>query len=185
MAAAQPATAQKPAAQTKKATVKMGSTSKPRLELDRKNLPKAISPDLHMMPEGHKTTRVEYWMKPTHSFSDLLEPEYWAFVAHRFQKPLDNAGTYAGSIIEVRPYDMRFYARLFVRAVLKTGLIVSVLEHTEVGLQELTSEAIEVIWDTTVQGYDIIRKSDREVVGRAKDFKTLDQVQAWADRMGI
>lgn len=154
----------------------------PKMDLNRKVDPKARESEITMQVDGHKCARVEFWLRPEHTLEDALRPEFWSQVAYKFQRPIAAEGNYAGSIIEVRYPDLTLYAELFVRAVQARGLLVDLLFKKEIGLQEIASDKFESRWDETKRGYDIIRMSDREIVGDAKDFPTKDAVQNWLDK---
>lgn len=56
-------------------------------------------------------------------FDDAMRPEFWAYVAPSLQRDkLRNVGDRTGSVIELRRQDNAFYAELYVRKVLQTGL---------------------------------------------------------------
>lgn len=154
----------------------------PVLNLRRSTTAKARESDITLQTDGHKCVHVEFWLKPEYSLEDALAPEFWSQVAYKFQRAISTEGNYAGSIIEVRTHDLTMYARLFVRAVQKRGLVVHLLDSHYIGLQELKSDRFEARWNAQAKGYDIIRKLDKEVIGQARDFQTKDQVQAWLDR---
>ncbi len=69
-----------------------------------------------------------------------------------------------------------------MRVVQKSGLKVQLLRSHEIGLQKVEGRGHEVRWDNSVKGFDLIRNSDREIVGRARDFSTKEAAQAWLDR---
>lgn len=153
-----------------------------KMDLDRVKLPKARDSELIMQPDGHRCAHVEFWLRPDLTLEDALEPEFWSQVAYKFTRPISSEGNYAGSIIELRAQDLSFYAELFVRVVSKTGLQVVLLRSHKIGLQKVVAPGYTVRWNAHACGYDLIRDSDRQLVGRAKDFPTKERAQAWLDR---
>lgn len=170
-----------PAPQAPAAATPLAPKVAPVLNLDRQRDPKGVPSDLTVSPDGRAYETMQYTLPIGHRFEDLLTPSYWSSAAYKM-KSITGVGTYAGSIIEVRARDLSFYGRLFVRDVSDRALVVEVLERHEIGLQELKSDKFEARWDDSQKGYDIIRKSDRAIVGYAKDFKTKDAVQSWIDK---
>ena len=154
----------------------------PKMNLNRMTMAKARDSELIMQPDGHRCARVEYWLKPEHTLEDTLKSEFWSQVAYKFYRPVLAEGDYAGTIIEIRTQDLSLYAELFVRVVRKSGLEVQLLTSYEIGLQNVVAPGYEVRWSDRVCGYDIIRNSDREIVGQAKDFRTKEAAQVWLDR---
>ena len=116
------------------------------------------------------------------SFEDTLKPEFWVHVAHILQKtPVTNEPDKAGAIIELRTIDHSFYAELYVRAVQEKGLIVSTLrEPVYFGPKAVSSETFDVKWNVGKRAYDIVRKSDREIVKGG--VPTKEAAQDWIDK---
>lgn len=157
--------------------------SKPDLKIDRKADPKAKESQLSMMTEGHACARVQYWLDPSVPIEETLKPGFWSAVAHKFMRPISTEGTYAGSIIEVRYTDMSMYAELFVRVVHKSALVVNLIGKPHYfGPKEVNAVGFDVRWNVGNQGFDIVRKSDREIVASSKDIKTREEAQAWIDK---
>jgi len=158
--------------------------STPKLDMDRTSAPKAKESQLSMMAEGHACARVQFWLDPKVDIKEALNPEFWSSVAYKFMRPISTEGTYAGSIIEVRYPDMSMYAELFVRVVQKSSLVVSLIGKPHYfGPREVVSQGFEVRWNVGKQGYDIVRKSDREIAADGAKIKTREEAQAWIDKM--
>jgi hypothetical protein len=116
---------------------------------------------------------------------DALKPEFWVNVAHRFARnPASGEPDKAGSIIELRTVDHAFYARLYVRAVQERSLVVDLIGEVQYfGPKALASAAYEARWDNAKHGFDIVRLSDREIVGDGSKLKTREQANAWIETM--
>src|SRR3990167_4368254 len=114
---------------------------------------------------------------------DALKPEFWVNVAHKFSKqPVTGEPDKTGAIIELRTVDHAFYARLYVRAVQERALIVTLLEAPiYFGPKEVLSFSFSIRWNVGKRGYDIIRKSDNQIVAGGEKIKTKDDAQAWID----
>lgn len=115
------------------------------------------------------------------TFQDALKPEFWVQVCHLLRKnPVTNEPDKSGAIIEIRTVDHAFFAELYVRAVQEKGLVVAVLrEPVYFGQQEVKSDRFDVRWNVGARGYDVIRRSDKEVV--AKALSTKEEAQSWID----
>jgi len=116
---------------------------------------------------------------------DALKPEFWVHVTDMLQKtPVTNEPDKAGAIIELRTVDHAFYARVYVRAVQERGLIVQLLgEPVYFGPKEVKAASqFEVRWNVGKRGFDIIRKSDREIVGDGSKIPTKEAAQDWIDK---
>lgn len=116
------------------------------------------------------------------AFEDTLKPEFWVHIVHLLQKtPVTNEPDKAGAIIELRTIDHSFYAELYVRAVEEKGLIVSPLrEPVYFGPKAVSSNGFEAKWNVGKRAYDIIRKSDREIVKGG--VPTKEAAQDWIDK---
>ena len=115
---------------------------------------------------------------------DALKPEFWVHAADMLQKtPVTNEPDKAGAIIELRTVDHAFYARLYVRAAQERGLIVQLLgEPVYFGLKSVESASFETRWNVGKRGYDVIRKSDREIVVDGSKIPTKEAAQDWIDK---
>lgn len=123
---------------------------------------------------------VDVTMPIGHTVEDALRAEYWANHAHKMKRPTFSAGPdWSGTILHLRSDDHAFYAKLYVRAVKQASLIVSQIgDVTYFGPKEVKSKGYESRWNVGKQGWNIIRKSDREIVGFGK---TKEEVQLWID----
>jgi hypothetical protein len=117
------------------------------------------------------------------TFEDTLKPEFWVNVAHLFHKqPHTNEPDKAGAVIEIRTEDHAFYAELYVRAVQERGFIVATLrEPVYFGPKKTAVPGFKTRWNVGARGYDIIRLSDKEIVGHAADFKVKEHALAWIE----
>jgi hypothetical protein len=112
---------------------------------------------------------------------DALRPEFWVHVVDQFKKnPFTNDPDRVGAIIELRSEDHAFFAEVYVRAVQERGMVVALIgEPTYFGPKEIKADGFEVRWNVGKRGFDIIRKSDREIVAGGDRIKTREQAQAW------
>ena len=144
--------------------------------------PKVLKPTALMGAEyayaTYAVTLPEGW-----TVEDALKPEFWVNVAHKFSKqPVTGEPDKTGAIIELRTVDHAFYARLYVRAVQERALIVTLLEAPiYFGPKEVLSFSFSIRWNVGKRGYDIIRKSDNQIVAGGEKIKTKDDAQAWID----
>ena len=119
------------------------------------------------------------------TLDDAMKPEFWVQVCHKLQREaVTNEPDKAGAIIRVRTRDHAFYAELYVRAVQERGLLVSVLrEPMYFGPREVPDTSqFEARWNVGKRGFDVIRKSDREIVADGAKIKTREMAQEWIDR---
>ena len=79
-----------------------------------------------------------------------------------------------------------------MRAVQKNSLVVSLLKSDQdgiawVGVQKKLDDTspFEVRWNVGKRGYDVLRKSDKQIVGEAARLKTKEQAFAWIDEMKV
>ena len=122
---------------------------------------------------------------------DALRPEFRVPVVHLFKPtPITGAGDATGSVIELRTEDHAFYAQLYVRAVQERGLVVELMAPDKAGVcyfgpkKVANGEAFETRWNVGKRGYDIIRKSDREIVGDGTKFPTKEMANDWIVKTG-
>ena len=119
------------------------------------------------------------------TLEDAFKPECWVQVCHLLQREAaTNTPDRAGAIIRLRTYDHAFYAELYVRAVQERGLLVGVLrEPVYFGPREVPDTTkFEARWNVGKRGFDIIRKSDREIVADGTKIKTREMAQEWIDK---
>jgi hypothetical protein len=119
-------------------------------------------------------------------FDDTLKPEFWANVAHILDRPQGtNDPVKTGTIIDIRTEDHAFFGQLYVRAVRKQALDVAVLrEPVYFGPQgDISDDGFDVRWNVGAKGFDIVRKGDGAIVGKASDFKKKEDAVAWIARM--
>lgn len=116
------------------------------------------------------------------TIDDVLSAEAWSEVAHLLDgNKMSNTQPQVGAIIEVRTQDHAFYAELYVRAVRKMALDVDVIQAKPLGpkAENPVSGDYKPRWNVGAGGYDIIRKSDGAIVGRASDFKLKEDALAY------
>ena len=118
-----------------------------------------------------------------------MQPEFWSHVCHMLQKqPVTNEPDRAGAIIELRTADHAFYAELYVRAVQDHGLVVELLGDIKTFGPKAVSgngkaSKFEIKWNVGKRGYDVIRVSDREIIGDGHKLKTKEMALAWVEEM--
>lgn len=146
----------------------------------------------------YKRALMRYRMPVGHTFEDLLKPDYWALVAHRFQgDKRSKAPDYAGSIIEVWSAEPDgFLAHLFVVAVRdqalsvicigpqkdsKTGLACPIDLTTggpySGGQQDEVIGSARIRWNVGARSYEVIRANDSQIV--ARNLKTRAEAELW------
>ena len=115
------------------------------------------------------------------AFEDALQQEYWVNVAHLFKSnPNTNSSDLAGSIIIVDSADRTFCGELYVRAVPDKGLVVGVYRKPVFfGPKGGANPLFDTRWNIGDRGWDIIRKSDNEIVGPAKKFPIKEDAVDW------
>lgn len=103
------------------------------------------------------------------AFEECLKPEFWSQVAYRFQaeQSFSNKRDWSGRIIEIYTEDNAFYAELYVRAVRKTDIIVSVVCEPIYFGEKTVSAGYDVRWNVGKRKFDILRLIDKEVVADA------------------
>ena len=129
--------------------------------------PKAKPSQLDLSPEGAKFVTVQYLMDNDHKLEDLFEPEYWAHVANKFEKPI-GGGDYTGSIIEVRKPDNTMFARFFIRQVQERALVLALMDVYWFGHRALKSKEYKDRWNPGARKFEVIRLSDGDVVFQSK-----------------
>lgn len=104
------------------------------------------------------------------NIKEMLDPEYWSHVSHKFQHP---GGTgkpdQRGAIIEVRSEDDAVYAELYVTAVQERGVKVEILREHKIGPKLVASAKYNIRWNPGIKEHEIVRMSDKEVVFSSKD----------------
>lgn len=116
-------------------------------------------------------------------FDEVLKPEFWANVANLFQKnPMTGDKEKSGAIIAIRAADHSFCGEVYVRAVRERDLIVGVYkEPVYFGIRALPANlGYETRWNVGKRKFDIIRNSDREIVGEAE---TKELAMDWIGKM--
>lgn len=154
--------------------------TKPEQEAPRKLMEKDFAADV-----AHAYWRCAITLPVGWSIADCLKPEFWQNVGHKFQKQaFTGEPEKTGAVIEVRTLDHAFYAELYVRAVRGGVLDVAVLrEPVYFGPKASEASGFEVRWNVGKRGFDIIRKSDREIVEDAGKFPTKELALKWIESM--
>ena len=119
------------------------------------------------------------------TIEDALKPEFWALNCHKLSSnQFTNTPDLAGAKIEVRTEDHAFYAELYVRVVQERGLDVSILrEPVYFGVKEIPdNDKFVARWNVGKRGFDIIRKSDREIVADGIKIKTREAANEWIEK---
>lgn len=134
-------------------------------------------------------------------FEEVFRPTFWANVVHVFKKDIiANNPDRSGAIIHLRTEDHAFYAKLYVRAVLRNGLIVQCIGPSFDpktgkacpvdlatgmpwgGMVDLDTDAFDLKWNSNRRGFDIIRKSDQQVVADGANFPTRELAVEWINK---
>jgi hypothetical protein len=134
-------------------------------------------------------------------FEEVFRPAFWGNVVHLFKKDAIGGGAdRAGAIIHLRTEDHSFYARLYVRAVLERGLLVqcvgpSIDPRTGkacpvdlatggpwTGPTALGIDNFDLRWNSTKRGFDIVRRSDLQVVADGRNFPTRELAVEWIEK---
>lgn len=123
--------------------------------------------------------RFSVTIDPEWSLADVLKPEFWSNVSHRFAfDKVTQTSSQRGAIIDVRKEDNSLYAELYVVDADKTSLTVELLRKYEFGkkLNTVESTQYESRWNAGKKAYQVIRNSDREVV---EQFKSKADALDW------
>lgn len=167
------------------------------INLRRNDMPKLLAPS-RLNLEEHATTRLRAVVPNDASWEDVQKPGYWVNVIGRF-KGNDSTSDpdRTGSIIFVESEDGMMVAEFYVRAVLPNGLLLTCLgpgvdlktgERTAyntitkrawTGRVQIEGGELQARWNVGRKGYDIVRKSDGEVLGSAEQIRTAEQAQEW------
>lgn len=115
-----------------------------------------------------------------HTIEDALRPEYWVHHSHRLKaNPITGQADWAGAKLELHIDDHSHYAELYVRAVMERALIVQIINGPHyLGIKSAETTGYEDRWNVGRRGFDVIRKSDRQIVGH---FPTRELAKAWID----
>lgn len=139
------------------------------------------------------------------AFDEVYKPGFWTYILKRLAKDPISGQTRsrAGSCIEVVTEDHRFYAELYVRAVLGKGVIVQCVgpqidrktgKACPVDLQTgqpwmgetaVKSDKYEVQFNAMKEGFDIIDKDDGQVIRDAGSFPIREMAEAWVSKATI
>lgn len=134
-------------------------------------------------------------------FEEVFRPGFWGNVVHLFKKDIISGGVdRAGAVIHLRTEDHAFYARLYVRAVLERGLLVQCIGPgfdvksgkacpidlatggPWTGPTDLGIDNFELRWNAGKRGFDIVRKSDLQVVADGRNFPTRELAVEWIEK---
>jgi hypothetical protein len=142
--------------------------------------------------------RIDHVMEAGVPFEEVFKPGYWTNVFNMLARNIATGqGDRAGAFIDCGTEDHAFYAKLYVRAVTATGLIVQCIGPTihpktgrawpvdlSTGLPwtggaPLESDMFDVKWNVGKRGFDIIRKSDNQVIADGGSFPTRELAAEW------
>jgi hypothetical protein len=142
--------------------------------------------------------RMDHVMDAGTPFEEVFKPGYWTNVFGLLAKNIATGhADRAGAIIDCATEDHAFYATLYVRAVTASGLIVQCIGpsvHPKsgrswpvdlstggpwVGEVPLESNMFDVKWNIAKRGFDIIRKSDNQVIADGGSFPTRELAAEW------
>lgn len=142
--------------------------------------------------------RLDHVMQAGIPFEEVFKPGYWANVFQLLaRKESIGQADRTGAVIDVGTEDHAFYAQLYVRAVTASGLIVQCVGPNVdpktgrscptdlstgkpwTGGAVLDSDDFEVKWNVGKRGFDIIRKSDNQIVADGNGFPTREMAAEW------
>lgn len=133
------------------------------------------------------------------SFDEVFKPGFWVYVLKDLQRnPVaGQTESRAGACIEIMTEDHRFYAELYIRAVLGKGVIVQCVgpqidrkngKACPVDLQTgqpwigdsgVKSDKYDIKYNRLKEGFDVIDVDDNQVVRDAGSFPVREMAEAW------
>jgi hypothetical protein len=132
---------------------------------------------------GYRYGRWEVTVPEDLSFTDCLREEVWRSIAPRLKAdPRSGRPAQIGGIIELRAWDLSWYAELIILDVLPGGLDVGILKQQTMVQREVPvpdDDRFEVRWNINKRGFDILRNSDRAVVADAAVIRSKPQAYTW------
>lgn len=152
------------------------------LKRDQRSNTLPATPEYFMITEsGHGYGAIEVTQPLGHTVEDALRPEYWVNVAHKLKaNPMTGQKDWVGSVLDLRTKDHAHFAKLYVLAVHERSLDVQLLgEPTSLGIKTVDIPGFEVRWNDAKREHEVIRTSDRQVVG---GFKTKALAKAWIEK---
>ena len=133
---------------------------------------------------GYAYAEVDVTQPLGHTVEDALHPEYWVHHAYKLKaRAFTGEADRAGALLRLRTEDHAHFAMLYVRAVHDKGLTVQLLgEPFQLGTKAKESPSFEVRWNVGKRGFDVIRKSDREIVADGAKLPTRELADAWIEK---
>lgn len=130
-------------------------------------------------------------------YEDTLRPGFWANVCHLLKRnPVSGEPSRQGALIDVGTEDHAFFAKLYVRAVLKAGLVVQCIGPSidprtgkacpidiETGLawqgrKDVESGVFDIRWNGTA--FDIVTRDTEQTI--AENFATRELATEWVSK---
>lgn len=138
--------------------------------------------------------RFDAVLPPEWDFEDAMQPEFWAYVSHKFRSnQLTGGRDRIGAFIDLATEDHAFYALLYVCDITKSGgLIVQCIGPSVDPKSGRTcpvdlktgrpwgGRKFDVRWNEESRGFDVVLKATGEIVADGKDFPTAELAIAWA-----
>lgn len=139
------------------------------------------------------------------AFDEVYKPGFWTYVLKMLAKnPTSGQNeSRTGSCIEVVTEDHRFYAELYIRAVLGKGVIVQCVgpqidrkngKACPIDLQTgqpwmgetaIKSDKYEVRFNKLKEGFDVVDLDDGQVIRGADSFPIREMAEAWVSKATI
>lgn len=133
---------------------------------------------------GYTYAEIDVTQPVGHTVDDALHPEYWVHHAYKLKaRAFTGEADRTGALLRLRTEDHAHYALLYVRAVHDKGLTVQLLgEPFVLGRQAKETPSFDIRWNVGKRGFDIIRKSDREIVSDGSKNPTRELAEAWIEK---
>jgi len=175
------------------------AATQPATKTMRQEQPIALKPGAFQGAEFARA-RFDAMMPSGIAFEEALKPSFWTNVVHLLSRnQLTNQPDRSGAFIDLGTEDHAFYAKLYVRAVGSNGLIVQCIGPSIdakgracpvdlatglpwTGAQPVESDGFDIRWNLGKRGFDIIRKSDQQVIADGSNFKTREMALEWIEK---
>ena len=133
---------------------------------------------------GYAYAEVDVTQPSGHTVEDALHPEYWVHHAYKLKaRAFTGEADRAGALLRLRTEDHAHFAMLYVRAVHDKGLTVQLIgEPFQLGTKAKESPSFDIRWNVGKRGFDVIRKSDREIVADGAKLPTRELAEAWIEK---
>ena len=134
---------------------------------------KLLPRDLKVLAGGFAMTIWTADLDESMTLDDTAKPEFWAHVADKLNR---------GDEVKIRAYDKAPLGTLFVRATGQGWAKVGIMERwaaPDAALKEPEGSPYEAKWNVGRRGYDVVRKSDRQVIQPGDKFPLREDALAW------